>query len=488
MKSNSGKTGVLLKQFNTNMGNPKLEIFPSLGMKIRPKFLMAFFLLVFDLLFLCDLFYIFALIRFKSEGSLWPVLFIPLVITLIVNSLINGYSLKTNMRSFNYAIEHVIAGLAALFFTIISVYAFQIKPAYLFGRGVLPLSYFTFIGVSLFYRRWIYSFLHKQQKQRYLIILGTGRLAKDVYLECLHSGINQKIRVLDVTHSKVGQTLCGVNSPVIEGVPGKQFESLHDTHDAIIFAEDRRKMKKEFVEKLIKCHFNGVPIISVEKFYEDYLQRIPSSLVNPQLLLGAGFDFPRNPVFEKFKRFIDIVLALFGLVLTSPCFVLIPLLLRWEDPDGPVVFKQLRTGKNNVPFNCYKFRTMTTSQKNSPVCTKKSDSRITKVGKWLRYSHLDELPQLWNVLNGDMSMIGPRPEQVKLTQVYEKQFFCYRFRHLARPGITGWAQVNYKYGEDLKDAIKKFEYDLYYFRNFSFKLDATIVLKTLTNITLGSGR
>jgi len=402
-------------------------------------------------------------------------------------SLIDGFSLKNNMRSLNYATEHIMAGLGALLLTIVSIYMFQFNPGNYFGRSVLPLTFLTFIAVSLFYRGYIYSLFHKRQKQRYFVILGTGGLAKEFYLDCLHSGISQGFRVLDLTQHKVGQKLCGSNSPVIEAAPAKQFETLNGSHDAVIFADDRRSMKKEFVEKLIKCHFNGVPIISVEKFYENYLQRIPSSLVNPQLLLGEGFHFPRSPVFEKVKRLSDIVLALIGLILTAPFFLLIPVAIRLEDRD-PIIFKQVRTGKDNVPFNCYKFRTMTTVQNNSPACTEKFDSRITKVGKWLRYLHLDELPQLWNVLKGDMSMIGPRPEQTKLTEIYEKEFFCYRFRHLVRPGITGWAQVKYKYGEDLNDAIKKFEYDLYYIRHFSFKLDANIVLKTLTKMFMGAGR
>ena len=447
-------------------------------------------LLILDTITLGALFFVFSVIRLQGEplpDEMKPALWVPLLITPVIFSLIDGYSFKNNMRSINYATEHIIAGLAALVLTIVGVYVFMYKPGYYFSRSVLPLSYVSFIAISLIYRAYIYTMFHKHQKQRYFIILGTGGLAKEFYLDCLHSGISQNFRVMDLTHNKVGQKLCGKESPVIEAAPGKQFETLNGNHDAVIVADDRRSMKKEFVEKLIKCHFNGVPIISVEKFYENYLQRIPSTLIHPQLMLREGFHFPRNPVFAKVKRFSDIVLASVGLVLTFPCFLLIPILIRLEDKD-PVIFKQVRTGKDNIPFNCYKFRTMIAIQHGSPDCTEEFDSRITKVGKWLRYLHLDELPQLWNVLKGDMSMIGPRPEQAKLTEVYEEQYFCYRFRHLVRPGITGWAQVNYKYGEDLNDAIKKFEYDLYYIRHFSFKLDANIVLKTLTKMFMGAGR
>jgi exopolysaccharide biosynthesis polyprenyl glycosylphosphotransferase len=457
---------------------------------MQSRVLMPISLLAMDTITLGGLFYIFILIRYQGGAlpeGVWQTLLVPLVISLSMIFLIDGYSLKKNMRSINYVTEHIVAGLAALVLTILSIYVFTFKPGDYFGRLVLPLSFLTFIAISLFYRGYIYTLFHKHQKERYFVILGTGGLAKDFYMDCLKSGISQNFRVLDVSQDKVGKKLCGNDSPVIEPVPEDQFATLNGSHEAVIVADDRRSMKREFVEKLIKCHFNGVPIISVEKFYENYLQKIPSSLVNPQLLLREGFDVPRNPVFEKIKRLSDIVLASIGLILTSPFFLLVPVLIRLGD-KGPIIFKQVRTGKDNVPFNCYKFRTMTMAQVDSPACTEKFDMRITKVGKWLRYLHLDELPQLWNVLKGDMSMIGPRPEQAKLTEVYEKQYFCYRFRHLVRPGITGWAQVNYKYGEDLNDAIKKFEYDLYYIRHFSIKLDASIVLKTLTKMFMGAGR
>jgi exopolysaccharide biosynthesis polyprenyl glycosylphosphotransferase len=457
---------------------------------MQNKVLMPFSLLMLDTITLGTLFYNFILIRFQGESipdGIWQSLFVPLVITPIMIFLIDGYSLKNNMRSLNYATEHIVAGLAALVCTILSMYVFTFQPGYYFSRMVLPISFLTFIAISLIYRGYIYSLFHKHQKERYFVILGTGGLAKDFYMDCMKSGISQNFRVLDVTKNKVGQKLCGSSSPVIEAVSENQFTSANGSQEAVIVADDRRSMKREFVEKLIRCHFNGVPIISVEKFYENYLQKIPSSLVNPQLLLGEGFDVPRNPVFERIKRLSDIALASIGLILTAPFFLLVPVLIRMGD-DDPIIFKQVRTGKDNVPFNCYKFRTMSKSHADSPACTVKSDMRITKAGKWLRYLHLDELPQLWNVLKGDMSMIGPRPEQAKLTKVYEKQYFCYRFRHLVRPGITGWAQVNYKYGEDLNDAIKKFEYDLYYIRHFSIKMDASIVLKTLTKMFMGAGR
>ncbi|MFQ5450301.1 MAG: exopolysaccharide biosynthesis polyprenyl glycosylphosphotransferase [Nitrospinaceae bacterium] len=443
-----------------------------------------------DALFLLGLFYIFTFVRQMGLGvpeRFWPTLLLPLGWVIVVLPLVGGYSLDTNMRGLNYAGEHLIAVIVSFFLTIISIYSFTFEPAYQFSRSVLPLSFFTFFFLSLSYRRAIYSWLNPYQEKRFFLILGAGNMAREVFLDCIDSGIKQTFRVLDSSNRNVGGRLCGPESPVIEGQPITQFESLNGLHDAVIIADDRRKLNHELVESLINCHFNGTPILSVEKFYENYLNRIPSAFVHPQLLLREGFDFPRNPVFENIKRFIDILFSTAALGLSSPLFIFIPLLIRLES-QGPVFFRQERTGKNNASFHLIKFRTMVTDSANGPVCTEKSDPRITRVGKWLRTLHLDELPQLWNVLMGQMSMIGPRPEQTRLTRIYERQFFCYRFRHLVKPGITGWAQVNYAYGEDLNDALKKFEYDLYYIRHFSFMMDATIVLKTASQIVMGRGR
>jgi lipopolysaccharide/colanic/teichoic acid biosynthesis glycosyltransferase len=160
----------------------------------------------------------------------------------------------------------------------------------------------------------------------------------------------------------------------------------------------------------------------------------------------------------------------------------------WLDDRGPVFFAQTRVGKNHVPFRLLKLRTMHAAQTEGAPYTQPNDTRITRVGRFLRNTRLDELPQLWNVLRGEMSLIGPRAEWVRLVENYEREVPCYYFRHLVKPGITGWAQVNYPYGASLEDTTRKLEYDLYYIRHFSFLLDASIVLKTIHIMLFGKGR
>jgi lipopolysaccharide/colanic/teichoic acid biosynthesis glycosyltransferase len=153
-----------------------------------------------------------------------------------------------------------------------------------------------------------------------------------------------------------------------------------------------------------------------------------------------------------------------------------------------VFFAQTRVGKNRGPFRVFKFRTMHPDAADTAPYTQPNDIRITRAGRLLRAARLDELPQLWNVLRGDMSVIGPRAEWSKLVARYEREIPCYHFRHLVKPGITGWAQVNYPYGASLDDTRRKLEYDLYYIRHFSFVLDASIVLKTIHIMVGGKGR
>jgi lipopolysaccharide/colanic/teichoic acid biosynthesis glycosyltransferase len=167
----------------------------------------------------------------------------------------------------------------------------------------------------------------------------------------------------------------------------------------------------------------------------------------------------------------------------------IALLNFWQN-GRPVLFRQVRVGRESEPFTILKFRTMShpPTDEVDDIYTRKGDPRITKLGRWLRKLRLDELPQLWNVLRGDMSLIGPRAEWTKCSERYEKKIPFYHFRHLVKPGITGWAQVNYPYGESDEDAIEKLKYDLYYIRHYSLKLDAMIVLKTLHVMLFGKGR
>jgi lipopolysaccharide/colanic/teichoic acid biosynthesis glycosyltransferase len=201
-----------------------------------------------------------------------------------------------------------------------------------------------------------------------------------------------------------------------------------------------------------------------------------------------GFQLARISPYHYLKRLFDLIASTLLLVVCSPLLVLLTCLL-WLTSGRPAIFRQTRLGREGHPFTAYKFRTMRQRfDETEDIYTREGDPRVTRIGRWLRKLRLDELPQLWNVVKGDMSLIGPRAEWIKCAERYEKKIPFYHFRHLVKPGITGWAQVNYPYGESEEDAIEKLKYDLYYIRHYSLKLDAMITLKTIHTILFGKGR
>jgi len=189
---------------------------------------------------------------------------------------------------------------------------------------------------------------------------------------------------------------------------------------------------------------------------------------------------------QKVKRLIDFAVSAILLLGTMPVMALSALAIRLDSP-GPVFFKQERVGKNGLVFVLWKFRSMRqNAEENGAVWAEKVDPRVTRVGKWIRLLRIDEIPQLYNVFRGEMSLIGPRPERPEFIQELEKQIPYYGIRHSVRPGITGWAQVNYRYGASVEDALHM-EYDLYYIKNRSLLLDFKIILKTIGVVLFGQG-
>jgi exopolysaccharide biosynthesis polyprenyl glycosylphosphotransferase len=233
----------------------------------------------------------------------------------------------------------------------------------------------------------------------------------------------------------------------------------------------------------------GIPIYSLMQLAEQEIQRIPSRWIGDQwILFSDRIDGLQITTQKQFKRYADVVISASLLVLTSPFTLTAGLLIKLQD-GGPVFFKQQRSGLLGQPFEILKLRTMAPSaEAEGAMWSVPNDQRITTVGRWLRKSRIDELPQLINVLRGEMSLIGPRPEQPELEVSLEEKIPNYRMRHWIRPGISGWAQVNMPYASNLKDAELKLSYDLYYLRNGSVWLDLLILFKTIKVVLKASGR
>ncbi len=249
------------------------------------------------------------------------------------------------------------------------------------------------------------------------------------------------------------------------------------------------KFSKEEIKKLFDIRISGVEV----KNYYDYMQEVEGKIdvesINENWILNAyGFKLLYSNFEIQIKRAFDIILAVIIGILTLPIMLLAYILVGLES-RGPIIYSQKRVGKNNIEFNVHKFRSMRNdAEKDGAKWAQVNDPRVTKFGNIMRKTRIDELPQIWNVLKGEMSFIGPRPERMVFIKELEKTIPYYNLRHLVKPGLTGWAQVMYPYGASIEDAKNKLEYDLYYVKNQNIHLDMVIMFRTLKTIIFGKGR
>ncbi|HEX6268699.1 MAG TPA: exopolysaccharide biosynthesis polyprenyl glycosylphosphotransferase [Anaerolineales bacterium] len=258
-------------------------------------------------------------------------------------------------------------------------------------------------------------------------------------------------------------------------------------HEIVVTTES--KLKDSLFESLIDCQAKGVRVTWMPEFYERLYQKVPVEHLDRSWAL---YMIQNRPVFNRLelglKRLLDLILLLFGLPIFLLIFVPVALAIKLESP-GPVFYRQVRCGRAGEPFMIYKFRTMVANAEKDGQArwASKGDPRITRVGQFLRKARLDELPQLFNVFRGEMSVVGPRPERPEFVEQLEEAIPFYRMRHLVKPGLTGWAQINYEYGSTVDDALVKLQYDFYYVRYWSIWLDLYILFRTVGVILLLKG-
>jgi exopolysaccharide biosynthesis polyprenyl glycosylphosphotransferase len=357
------------------------------------------------------------------------------------------------------------------------------------SRSAVLISFFVFLPWSIAYRRVIHRFWAKSTAGRAFLVIGSGELAARFYETYRQSANRQRLEFVDIEGERIGQHIAGESSPVIEGNLAAKLANLSDRYSGVVLAERVDRIRPELIEHLVRTQFQRTRVYTLESFYEAHWRRVPVQSIDPFWPLQMGFQLARNSPYHYLKRLFDVVASAVLLAICSPLLVLIAGAV-WLANGRPVLFRQPRVGREGEVFTVLKYRTMHVgpSEEGEDIYTREGDPRVTRVGRWLRKLRLDELPQLSNVLRGDMSLIGPRAEWIKCAERYEQKIPFYHFRHLVKPGITGWAQVNYPYGESDEDAVEKLKYDLYYIRHYSLKLDAMIVLKTVHTVLFGKGR
>ncbi len=415
-----------------------------------------------------------------------------LVLAVILQALyiIGGYNRNTEMRGLLYTTEHILAVAGAAVVSSLLIYsAATIDAALKPSRGVLLISFIFFPPLSLLYRRFVRHAIAASTSQRTFLVIGSGDLAARFYEAYKQSPNQQQLEFVDNDPTRVGSAIAGEGSPSVQGGIAAKLAQLDRRYSGVILAESVEHLSPELLEQLVRTQFQRTRVYTLESFYEAHWRHVPMHTIDPFWPLQMGFQLARISPYHYLKRLFDVAAGGLLLVICFPLIMLITLLV-WLTSGRPAIFRQLRVGREGQRFTAYKFRTMVmqSSQEDDDIYTRESDPRITRVGRWLRKLRLDELPQLWNVFKGDMSLIGPRAEWTKCAERYEKKIPFYHFRHLVKPGITGWAQVNYPYGESDEDAIEKLQYDLYYIRHYSLKLDAMIVLKTVHTMLFGKGR
>lgn len=351
----------------------------------------------------------------------------------------------------------------------------------LFGRGVLPVTFALF---SLWAAWWRWLITHRQQKSGAgyaWLVIGEEETCEHFLAEMKPPEPDRALRRIDPAAN--ADSLRAMLRNLTHNTQGNSRQPV-----GIVVATDA-PLPDDLAGEIIDMRFSGITVLTLSEFYEKYWSKVPVlHLRNGWFIQTRGFELVHDRVGLRLKRVLDVVVAFVALVLTMPLLLIIALLVKL-DSRGPAFYVQERTGLRGEIFSLYKFRTMfQDAEKDGIRWAGEKDPRVTRLGRLLRATRLDEFPQLWNILKGEMSLIGPRPERPEFIAQLEEQIPYYDLRHLVPPGATGWAQVMYPYGASVEDARKKLEYDLYYIKNHSIQLDLAIILKTFMVIFKGKGR
>lgn len=359
-------------------------------------------------------------------------------------------------------------------------------PQLLIGRGVasiaLPLALFLMVA----WRVTIHYFLGHPHIGERILIVGSGASAVEIAREALErrdAGF-RIIGFVDTDPEMVGRSLI---NPTVIGLTSELAQIVkRDNIDRIVVAMGERRGQFP-TDQLLDLSLSGnVSIEEGAPFYERLTGRVHLDMVRPSWLIfsGRGRQKRLNALLRtSFHRGV----ALFGAIFSLPIAVVTAVLIKL-DSRGPILYRQERVGKNGQPFTLMKFRSMRTdAEKDGPIWASQTDDRTTRIGRIIRKIRVDEIPQFWNILKGEMSFVGPRPERPHFVRQLAQEIPYYEQRHLIAPGLTGWAQIKYPYGASIEDARQKLQYDLYYIKNQSLALDAAILFETIKTILFGRG-
>jgi len=413
---------------------------------------------------------------------------------LLANYLAGSYRLQYTFSRFNLLVTWIFSLTFALLILSITSYAWFMV---VLGRGVLFLSLASYSALSLFLKLLVYRNLFRSDV--FLCrtaIIGTGSRSLAMKRMVENDFVLPAHRV--VAHIQVsgdGDT-DDVEDSVLDGVAvlttdRKTLEAVVRSLSVslIIVGLDDVDGMRSLYQELKRLRFDGVEVLTPLSVAEIYRGITPLELVNEEVLMQASLE-SGLPMVWRMKRLSDIIISSFGIILALPFLALASVLIKLSSPADPVLYSQSRVGQFGKRFCIYKLRTMRHGAETDtgPTWASHNDPRITFIGRFLRRFRLDEVPQFLNILRGEMSLVGPRPERPEMIALLEKEIPFYGERENIPPGLTGWAQVRYPYGESIEDAAHKLEYDLYYMKHLSMSLDLQIILSTLRIVLFGKER
>lgn len=379
-------------------------------------------------------------------------------------------------------------GLAFVLGTALLAVVFYAVPFLFMGRGVLGLSLvFSFIGISSI-RELFARLVTAETRKRRVLVLGAGVNAHTI-ADLVEQDQNLSFMVVGYVPLPRSHSLLGSGLSTLDAKrPLAELAIAHSVDEVVVAADDRRG--KLPVDDLVDCKMSGFEVLDLLSFFEKELQIVKIDMLHPSWIFFSPKGFRMSLPGLFLKRLFDILVSLCMLVLASPIMLLVSVASLIESRfRDPIFYHQVRVGQHGTLFRVHKFRSMRVDAEADGVArwASQNDNRITALGQFIRKTRIDELPQIFNVLKGQMSLVGPRPERPEFVQKFSSSIPYYGERHRVKPGVTGWAQLLYSYGSDEEDARRKLEYDLYYVKHVGLVLDLVILLQTVEVVVFGKG-
>ena len=393
------------------------------------------------------------------------------------------YQAQMRDSSFGAIVRQAIGFAIGSLFLIIVYY---LIPQSYIGRGVFGLSIFIGFVLVRVFRALFLNLMDTSFLKRRILVYGTGHRAAFIAHWLRRNSDRRSFAIVGYVHVPGGDVIVPTDKHV--QIQGSLFQWAVNQHiDEIVVGPDDRRGNLP-MDELLECKHHGIDVVHLVQFLERESGKVELTAYPSWLVFSDGFD--ASPLRRVSKRAFDVFAAAVVLALCWPFMLAVALAIRFESGKGqPILYRQERVGERGRIFSLIKFRSMRTDAERDGVArwAAKNDDRVTRVGRFIRKVRLDELPQLWNVMRGDMSVIGPRPERPQFVEQLAKKVSYYTLRHCVKPGLAGWAQLRYPYGASEEDAAEKLTFDLFYVKNHNFRFDLMIFIQTVEVVLFARG-